>query len=167
MRETAVEPTAKLQRSEWGIEIDYQEHANDLRTYMLWCGRSRTGGCSAPGAERNRSGAWDGCGFELEVGQGNRYAKGSGGRYAITQEQPFWVDSGSVGACRPGCGTSFGVLERNTAGVAGMRLLEATHMLFPRPPDAATAAVAAGKSPGARARASRRCCASACSARRR
>ena len=160
VRETAVEPAAKLQRSEWGIEIDYQEHGNDLRTYMLCCAdeSSRTEWLQhmrlgqEPEPEPEPGMAAD---SELEVGRGNRYAKvGSGGRYAITQEQPFWVDSGSVGACEtPGCGTSFGVLERkhhcrSCGHVFCAPCSEATHMLFPRPPDAATAAVAAGKSPG-------------------
>ena len=160
VRETAVEPAAKLQRSEWGIEIDYQEHGNDLRTYMLCCAdeSSRTEWLQhmrlgqEPEPEPEPGMAAD---SELEVGRGNRYAKvGSGGRYAITQEQPFWVDSGSVGACEtPGCGTSFGVLERkhhcrSCGHVFCAPCSEATHMLFPRPPDAAAAAAAAGKSPG-------------------
>ena len=101
VRETAVEPAPKLQRSEWGMEIDYQEHGTELRTYMLCCAdeSSRTEWLQhmhlvqepEPEPEPEPGTAAD---SELEVGRGNRYAKvGSGGRYAITQEQPFLVDS--------------------------------------------------------------------------
>ena len=161
VRETAVEPAPKLQRSEWGMEIDYQEHGTELRTYMLCCAdeSSRTEWLRhmrlvqepEPEPEPEPGAAAD---SELEVGRGDRYAKvGSGGRYAITQEQPFWVDSGTVGVCEtPGCGTSFGVLERKhhcrACGHVFCAMCSAeTHMLFPRPPDAAAAAAAAGKSP--------------------